>query len=73
MIRVFRHSDGRILAAETAGGTGGGITHEHHRLATWDEVEAFLAKEAVQAIETAAPVLMAAAEKAAVAAIVAVL
>ena len=70
MTRTFRHADGRILTAETAGGTGGGVTHEYHRLATWSEVEAFLTKEAVQAIESAAPVLIAAAEKAAVAAIV---
>lgn len=73
MTRVFRHHDGRILAAEVAGGHGGGVTHEHHRLATWSEAEAFLAAEAREVLANAAPVLVAAAEKAAVAAIVAAL
>lgn len=47
MKRIFRHADGRAMVAEEAGGTGGGVTSEHHRLATEDEV-AMLPLESVE-------------------------
>lgn len=38
---TFQHTDGRIMVAEEAGGTGGGATSVHHRLATAIEAEAW--------------------------------
>lgn len=53
MTETLRHSDGRIMVAMPAGGTGGGQTSTHHRLATAIEEAEHLAKEALVAAEQA--------------------
>ena len=52
MTQIIEHPDGRIMVAETAGGSGGGATSTATRPALWEEVRDHLAR-AAQAAEAA--------------------
>lgn len=49
MATVFEHADGRIMVDEGwAGGTGGGVTHRFHRLATEAEAAEYRALRGIE-------------------------